>query len=89
LEGNTYIANWRKQGNKYQVYLKDKKDLKGVDIDFQTACDELCLNICELYGDGEAVLSFLREPPQPSGISKYAHPALVTLSWNECETGEK
>ncbi len=89
MEGNTYLANWKKQGDKFQVYLKDKNDLKGVDIDFETACDELCLNICEVYGDGEAVLSLLRDPPQPSGIAKYARPALVTLSWNDCATGEK
>lgn len=89
MEGNTYVANWKKQGDRFQVYLDDNKELKGVDFDFETACDELCLNICEAYGDGEAVLNFLREPPQPSGISIYARPALVTLSWNESATGEK
>jgi hypothetical protein len=89
LEGNTYLMNWMKQGEKYQVYLKDKKDLKGVDFDFETACDELCLNIREVYGDREAILTFIREPPQPSGISNYTHPALVTLSWNECATVKK
>ncbi len=89
MEGNTYLANWKKQGDIFQVYLKDNKALKGIDIDFETACDELCLNICEVLGDGEAVLSLLREPPQPSGVSKYARPALVTLSWNEAATGEK
>lgn len=89
MEGNTYLANWKKQGDKFVVYLTDNKELKGIDIDLETACDELCLNICEALGDGEAVLNLLREPPQPSGVAKYARPALVTLSWNESATGQK
>lgn len=89
MEGNTYIVSWKKQGDKYKVYLKENEDFNGIDIDFETACDELCLNICEMLGDGEAVLSLTREPPQPQGVSQYARPALVTLSWNESARGEK
>lgn len=88
MEGNTYPARWKKQGDKFLVYLDDDKTVKGSDIDFETACEDLCLEICDRYADGEAVLSFLREPPQPSGVSKYANPALVTLSWNEAAEGE-
>ncbi|MCG8312463.1 MAG: hypothetical protein MI976_04545 [Pseudomonadales bacterium] len=83
MEGNTYPARWKKQGEKFLVYLDSDKTIKGVDIDFETACDELCLALCERFGDGEAVLNLLREAPQPSGVAKYANPALVTLGWNE------
>lgn len=89
MEGNTYPAKWKKQEDKFVVYLDDDKSIKGVDIDFETACEELCLAICDRYEDGEAVLNFLREPPEPSGVSKYANPALVHLSWNESAEGEK
>lgn len=89
MEGNTYAARWKKQGDKFLVYLDDDKNVKGSDVDFETACEQLCLEICEKYADGEAVLKLLREPPQPSGVSKYANPALVTLSWNETAEGEK
>lgn len=89
MEGNTYPARWKKQGDKFLVYLDDDKTVKGSDIDFETACEELCLEICDRYADGEAVLNLLREPPQPSGVSKYASPALVTLSWNEAAEGQK
>lgn len=89
LEGNTYPARWKKRGDKFLVYLVDDKTVKGLDIDFETACEELCLEICDKYADGEAVLNLLREPPQPSGISKYANPALVTLSWNDDSEGKK
>lgn len=89
MEGNTYAARWKKQGEKYLVFLDSDKTIKGADIDFETACGELCLAICERYGDGEAVLNLLRELPQPSGVSKYASPALVTLGWNDEAVGEK
>lgn len=89
MEGNTYSAKWKKQGEKFVVYLDDDHTVKGVDIDFETACEELCLEICGRYADGEAVLNFLREPPLPSGVSAYANPALVTLSWNESAEGER
>ena len=89
MEGNTYQARWKKQGDKFLVYLDDDKTVKGLDIDFETACEELCLEICDRYADGEALLNLLREPPQPSGVSKYANPALVTLSWNESAEGQK
>jgi hypothetical protein len=88
LEGNTYPARWKKQGEKYLVYLDSDKSIRGIDIDFETACEELCLAICDRYADGEAVLNLLREPPQPNGVSKYANPALVALSWNESAEGE-
>lgn len=87
MEGNTYPARWKKQGDKFVVYLTSDKAIKGIDFDFETACDELCLAICERFADGEAVLNLLREPPQPSGVSKYANPALVTLGWNESANG--
>ncbi len=87
MEGNTYPVRWKKQGEKFLVYLDSEKSIRGIDIDFETACDELCLAICDKYADGEAVLNFLREPPQPDGVSKYANPALVTLSWNESAEG--
>lgn len=89
MEGNIYPARWKKQGDKFLVYLDDDKTVKGLDIDFETACEELCLEICDRYADGEAVLNLLREPPQPSGVSKYANPALITLSWNEAAEGQK
>jgi len=89
VEGNTYDARWKKQGRKFLVFLDIDKTITGSDIDFNTACNDLCLAICDAYGDGEAVLNFLREPPQPIGASKYANPALVTLSWNESAIGEK
>lgn len=89
MEGSTYSARWKKQGEKFLVYLDKDKTVRGLDIDFDTACEELCLGICDRYADGEAVLNFLREPPQPTGVSKYANPALVSLSWNETAEGEK
>ena len=88
MEGNTYPVKWKKQGNKFLVYLGSENSIKGSDIDFETACEELCLSICAKYSDGEAVLNFLREPPKPTGISKYANPALVMLSWNESAEGK-
>lgn len=89
MEGNTYDAKWKKQGENFLVYLVSDKTFKGSDIDFDTACEDLCLKICEEFGDGEAILNLLREPPQPEGASKYANPALVTLSWNEAAVGQK
>jgi hypothetical protein len=88
LEGNTYSARWKKREDKFVVYLDNDKSINGVDIDFETACEDLCLTICDRYSDGEAVLNLLKEAPQPSGVAKYANPALVTLSWNESAEGE-
>ncbi len=89
MEGNTYSATWKLKGGKYYVFLEDDQKVKGVDIDFETASEELCLNICEKFGDGEAVLKFSRQPPVPSGVSRYANPAIVTLGWNESIGGPK
>jgi len=88
LEGNTYAAKWQKRGKCFRVFLDQDHSVYGSDVDFETACEILCLNICDRYGDGEAVLNLLREAPQPEGVSKYANPALVTLSWNESAYGE-
>lgn len=52
MEGNTYPTRWKKQGDKFLVYLDSEKFIKGVDIDFETACEDLCLAICDRYAEG-------------------------------------
>ncbi len=88
MEGNTYSASWRKQGNNFLVYLKDEPTMKSSDMSFDVACNDLCLEICKKYGDGEAILNFLKQAPIAEGVAKYSNPALVTLGWNDSAYGE-
>lgn len=89
MEGDTYPCSWKKKGKLYVVYLESDDRIRAAHEDFEFACDELCLKICEATGDGEAVLSHRREPPLPDAVAKYSRPALVTLGWNEVAHGEK
>jgi hypothetical protein len=88
LEGHTYPAQWKKQGKRFVVHLAADAAVRGVDEDFDGACEELCMAIAELTGDGEAVLDLLRPAPEPPGALRYLDPPLVAIGWNETATGE-
>jgi hypothetical protein len=88
VEGRTYPAQWKKRGARYVVHLSADPAVQGTSADFDDACNELCMRIGELYGDGEAVLDLLRPSPVPEAVRPYLEPPLVTVGWNDAATGE-
>lgn len=87
-EGKVYDATWKKRGSNYVVSLVASPKITASDKDFDLACDELCLEISERFGDGEAVLNIQREAPIPEAARKYLTPSLLTLGWNESGYGD-
>ena len=64
-EGNVYRATWKKSGSSYVVSLTESPEIAASNDDFELACEELSLNVCENFGDGEAVLDMQRDTRSP------------------------
>ena len=82
-EGNVYITTWKKKGSKFILSLTKDPKIFSESKDFEEAVEDLAMRICELYGDGEAVLEFDRALPKTVFPLKYGKPEIVWVGGNE------
>ena len=85
-EGDIYISTWKRKGSKYILSLKMDSKIYVESKDFEDAIEELAMKICEIYGDGEAVIEFDRALPKSVFPLKYSKPEIVWVARNESGT---
>ena len=74
-EGGIYLCEWHETDGEYRLRLRANPDLKAKGSDLDECMEDICMQIIEWNGDGEAVLELF--PPQrgksfPGGAIMYA-----------------
>jgi hypothetical protein len=82
-EGNVYLCHWEKQRRRFAVWLKDRPTIRCEGRDFRSALELLQGEVCEHFGDGEAVFDF--DPPLPpdENTKRFLHPRIVGVTGNK------
>lgn len=78
--GKVYLCNKKKVMGIYSLELVDNKHIKSKGINFEACKEDICMQIIDWNGDGEAVLEFVPEQTKkhPTGIEMYR-----SLGYNE------
>ena len=82
MQGNVYLASWKKVGRGYKLWLDEAKDVAVTAPDFEDAAELLCEKLGVTMGDQEAVLDFYPPVPAVNGGRKSPFPSLVLLGFN-------
>jgi len=59
IEGNVYLCNKKKTLGIYALELQDNKKIKSKGISLEACKVDICMQIIEWNGDGEAILEFI------------------------------
>jgi hypothetical protein len=60
-EGHVYLCKSERKGERYRVWVENRRGLNVEGISLEDACEQLVDLICLKTGDGEAVLEFERQ----------------------------
>jgi hypothetical protein len=63
VEGRIFVCSWKKDGDRYRVWVKNRPKLSAEGDTFQAADEELWSVILRATGDGENTREY--DPPQP------------------------
>jgi hypothetical protein len=82
MENRVYLCSWKKEGERFRVWVKRRPSIAAEGKSFDEANESLWGAICEAYGDGEAVTEFDPPPPEDPGSSWYRRAAIVAIGEN-------
>lgn len=84
-EGNVYICTWSQDQTGFTIALKRDPKIQTIGETLAEAEEQMWDLLCEIFGDGEAVLQYEKPPPvaEQKFASRYGTPHLVTVSGNE------
>ena len=88
-EGSSYQCDWLKSGRIYKIWLVDNPQLFYKGTSFFEAEDGVLEKICLEYGDGEAVIEYIKELPDSEFPIRYSRPFyyfLTANSWGHLES---
>jgi len=63
MEGKVFVCTWRRVGDRYRVWVRNRPALVAEGDTFAGADEDLSGVICEATGDGESVHEY--DPPRP------------------------
>ncbi|MDP5138253.1 hypothetical protein ORJ04_20090 [Rheinheimera baltica] len=80
MEGNTYYCDWGKKRSQFTVWLVDNEAIIGSGSNLSEAEEELYEQICLTYGDGEAIVEYIRALPDSEFPREFASPFYYCVS---------
>ena len=83
MEGNVYLCSWLKSRRKYTIFLVGNEDIKAAGNTFDEAEEKILENICLNFGDGEAIVEYVKPLPKTEFEKKHGIPGIVSVSGND------
>jgi hypothetical protein len=86
MEGRVFVCSWKKVGNRFRVWVKNRPKLAAEADSFEAADEELWSVIIRATDDGENTREY--DPPAPAGaeVAAFLTPPLVVVVGNERAT---
>lgn len=82
IEGNVYLCDWAKRGKKFLITLQQDSNISVAGQDFDEAEEMMWELLCEKFGDGEAVVEYVKPLPKSAFQKKYGIPEILSVSGN-------
>jgi hypothetical protein len=82
MEGHTYYCDWKKTRGQYRVWLVKNTAVAATGDNLAAAEEDLYEQICLRYGDGEAVIEYIRALPDSEFPREFATPFYYCVSPN-------
>lgn len=82
MENRVYLCSWKKEGERFRLWVKRQPSVAAEGESFDEANERLWGAICGAYGDGEAVTEFDPPPPEDPSTSWYRRAAVVAIHQN-------
>ncbi len=79
MEHQVYPCSWKREKGQYRVFVKARPSVEFIAASFEEAVEGLQGRICEVFGDGEAVVEFSSPAPIAKKSVNYFVPPLFAL----------
>lgn len=82
MEGQVYVASWKKKGRRFEVWVESRPELRAEAATFAEASAALHEQVMKAFDDGEALLEYRPPAPDDPGLRRFLDPPLVWVVGN-------